>query len=550
MTIQNFLKEHQTKVKATQKLIVRDLDEISKNEIVAYVDEGKESYDVQVVFDNKNNIKITQCDCGLGGICNHIVALIHFIFENKTVKKVIKKPIKKKLTETDSLLETIDNEELRLWFSEILNKNKELAFAFKNKFGNKEIIVDEQQIKQTVQESIASVIGKRKTCETNEVKKIVDALTVSLKPILAVIFSKVNTENDTLLQILINELQTFHYNYYLTSTRVTKFIENLYHEKLKTIFALKNFEEWQKATTYYINLIFSDKIYLNDLTFAENIYKATKENELQRKVVVSHIESQYNLLYKNHKEKFYLLNFEMEHFLIVVFSENHLFEKYHTNFKPKRFQINYNLFLIGELLSCNKLDVAEKYCLEQISNNSNKDYDLPYAKILIEIYKTNKETQKLANILSDFGKYIFKIEDYNFIKEHATEEKFKKYRQAVLTNASYAYQSRDINAFDFYFEIKKLDNKTNDLFDMLKNSHNIEFVNIYKETAHKLDEIKFLKTVLEMSFYYSSKEEIIDEIVNYIIGNVDKVNLKFYLKNIKSYFSNSIYLALEDYLNS
>lgn len=271
---------------------------------------------------------------------------------------------------------------------------------------------------------------------------------------------------------------------------------------------------------------------------------------MQRKHFVKQIENHYTLLHKNHTENFSIINFEIEKLILTVFSENNLLDKYYTNFKPKKFELKYNLYLIEGLLNCNKLEIAEKYCLEQISNNSNKDYDLPYAEILIEIYKTNKETQKLANILSEYGKYFYKIEDYNFIKKYATEEKFKKYRQAVLTNARYAYQSGDINAFDFYFEIKKLDNKTNDLFEMLKNSHNIEFVNIYKETTHKLDEIKFLKTVLEMPFYYSSKEEITDEIVNYIIGNNDKVNLKFYLKNIKSYYNNSIYDALEDYLNS
>ncbi|WP_432671896.1 hypothetical protein [Flavobacterium sp. SM2513] len=52
MTLTTFLKEHQAKLKTTQKLVVRDLDETSKNVFVAYVDENAKSYDVQLILDS------------------------------------------------------------------------------------------------------------------------------------------------------------------------------------------------------------------------------------------------------------------------------------------------------------------------------------------------------------------------------------------------------------------------------------------------------------------------------------------------------------------
>lgn len=134
MTLSIFFKENKNKLKQAQKLRVRDIDKIEKNTYVAYVDEGEDSYDVQIEFDAKKNIKATQCDCDTGGVCIHIVALALFISENKTEKTVVKKAINKKLSETDQILETIDNDTLKIWVSEILNSNKEIAFLFKNKF--------------------------------------------------------------------------------------------------------------------------------------------------------------------------------------------------------------------------------------------------------------------------------------------------------------------------------------------------------------------------------------------------------------------------------
>lgn len=544
MTLPNFLKDHQSKLKSNKSLIVRDLDETEKNIIVAYVDDGNNSFDVQIVFDSKKNIKQTTCDCENGGICNHIVALAHFISEKKTEKTVLKKVIKKKLSETDLLLEKISNDDLRIWISEILTKNKEFAFVFKNHFVSNTEEVTIATIEKTIQESIASIIGKRKKCETNEVKKIVDALNVSLKPYFNVIFSKVNKENYNLLKHIIFKLEEFNYDYYLTSNRILKLVENLYDLQLKNLFNIKDFEEWQNATRFYLNLIFEEKFFNNELVFIQKIYDFSKANELQKKFIVSALENNFQTLYKDLNEEF-LINFEIESFYLTVFLENNLIEKYIHKFKPRRFKNEHNLVLIHELIKINNTDLSEKYCLQQIDGNYKQEYDIPYVKVLISIYKNKNESQKLANILSDYGKYIYTLEDYLFIKENASIEKFKKYRQSVLTNARYAYQSGNIEAFDFYFEIKKLDGKQNDLFEMLNNSHKLEFVNKYKAIAHQLNEINFIKTITNMSFYGTYYKEDLNEIIDYILTKIEKTNLKFYLKNVRPYFSNPIYSALE-----
>jgi len=546
MTLTTFLKEHQTKLKTTQKLTVRDLDETSKNVFVAYVDENSKSYDVQLVLDSKKNIKESTCDCENGGTCNHIIALAQFLAQNKKEKTGIKKPVKRKLSEIDQVLETVDNETLRLWASETLNKNKELAFVFKNNFVPQTIEIDASFIKKTINESITSIIGRRKTIETNEVKKIVDVLNIALKPTFDFIFAKVSKENHELFTTLITEIEGINYQFYTSGSRIKTLVKNVTGEQLKSVFNLKDVAAWQNAVQFYSNLLFQDKFLVLELNLVKSIYDFSKTNEYQQQFVVTALEQNFNILYENNKEFFSLTVFELEHFLLNVFSENKLFEKHVSKFKPRRFQNDHNLLLIFELIKINQLATAEKYCLEQIEQNSKSDYDLPYAKFLILIYKNTNDTHKLANVLSEYGKYIFDIDDYLFIKKHATLEKFKKYRQAVLTNSRYSYQNGNVEAFNFYFEIKKLDDKRTDLFEMLQNAYNLNFVNEYKEIALKLSEVKFITLLSEISFFTNAQAKLVHEIADFVVKNMERDKIIFIIKNLSVYRRNSIILTIEE----
>lgn len=550
MTLVNFLKENQSKLKNSQKLNVRDFDELDTNTFVAYVDQGNESFDVQVKLDSSKKIIETNCDCEENGICNHIIALANFIAENKTEKPILKRIVKKKKTETDEILETLDNESVRIWLSEILNKNKELAFTFKNQFLKNSLEISNELIKNTIQQSIMAIVGKRKKIVTSEVKKIVDNLNVSLKPIIDTIFTKFSIENYQFFKTMVTTLNDFHNNHYLTSNRILKLIENLHETNLKSIFNIKDFNEWQKATSFYINLIFKDKIYLHDIYFAENIYEFSKTNELQKKYVVNLIIEQYEKLNAHFDDNIPYLIIELNNLFLKVFAENNLIEKHITKFKPRKFQNEYNLFLINELVKINNLILAEKYCLEQISNNFYSEFDMPYVKLLIEIYTKTNENSKLTDLLSQYGKFSFSINNYNFVKKNSTEEKFKKYRIAILKNANIEMQNGNEEAFDFYYEVKLQDNKPEAIFDMFITSKNIKMINKYNIIAFNLDKMKFLQTLLNLPLNYTKFKNELNEIVYLITNNIDTINIKFYLNNANKYHKNLIYIELENFFNS
>lgn len=549
MTITTFLKDHNSKIKTAKKLHVRDLDQLNDFETVAYVDDAKESYDVKVVINSRKNIVDTICDCEEGGVCKHIVALVLHLSENKTEKSVLK-PRSKKQTETDTILNALDNDNLRIWISEILNTNKELAFLFKNQFGTKQVVFNSDYIKETVKASLQSVIGKRRTIETNEVKKFVDALTLSTKEVLEhLFFAPITEEKYSLIKILIDELANINANYYISSIKITRFIENIYDTLIKSLFTIKDIDVWEKSVQLYFSFIFEDRFLLFELHQCEKIYEFSKTNENQQKAIVQIVAHNFELILEKSKISHFNLIHELECFIFKIFTENGLFEKYASKFKPRLYQNEYNINLLNALMEIEHFDSVEVYCNEIIERNYQEKYNVPYIKFLIAIHKANNDNKKLAQLYSVYGKFIYDIEVYLFIKENLPLAEFKKYRMSVFSHARNSYQSGDLKAFDFYFEIKKLDGKEEDLFEMLQNSANLSFVNKYKEIAIEIKESKFFTLLFRFGYEYRTNFEDIESIANYIFNKIEKSTIQFYLKQNSTYSYTRFYKKLLELVN-
>ncbi|WP_298143923.1 SWIM zinc finger family protein [Flavobacterium sp.] len=547
MTLNKFLEEYKNKLKLAKKLIVRDLDQTDKDTFVAYVDENKDSFDVQIVFDSKKNIMETNCDCENGGICNHIIALAYFLSEEKTEKVTIKKTPKKKLTEIELVLETVSNDDLRLWLAELLKKNKEIAFIFKNEFDLKSAVIDEATIKKTIQDCISSVIGKRRRIETNELKKVTDSLQIALKPIEDFIFSTaIDGSKYKLVQARTNELVDFKRRYYISSPRVTKLIENIYNNLLLALFNIKDFEVWQTSMEFYYSLLFNNEMYTSDIELCRRIYENSKSNEIQKNAIARFVEQKFNAAHNDAQTDYLGFNDELENLFLNIFLDNDLFAKHYSKFRPRRYHNDYNCTLIAALIKCGQFDKAEEYCIEQINRNVNESYDMPYVNFLIGIYEKKNDVQKLASLLINYGKYIYDIEKYHFIKANASPEKFKKYRQSVLSNARYALQNGNVQAFEFYYDIKKLDGKSSELLQLLKSCSHIEIIDKYKEVALKIDAPRFVKDVCTTTLFYGRNEECITNIATYIYNSVDRKKLKFYFSSLPIYGGrNMIFRTIE-----
>lgn len=549
MTLSKLLEENKNKLKTAKKLTVRDLDQTDEDTFVAYVDENKDSFDVQIVFDSEKNVKETNCDCEYGGICNHIIALAHFLAEKKTEKVIVKKTPKRKLTEIELVLETVSNDDLRLWLAELLKKNKEIAFIFKNEFELKASVIDEATIKKTIQDCIFSVVGKRRKIETNELKKITDALQLALKPIEDFIFSTVIDESKyKLVKALTTEIVDFRRRYYISSPRITKLIENIYNNLVLSLFKISDFDVWQTSMQFYFSLLFEQEMYTTDIELCQSIYEHSKSNEIQKNAIARFVAQQVNAIHVKAQTDYFGFNYELEKLFFRIFIDNNLFDENYSKFRPRSYQNDYNCALIGALIKCRQFEKAEEYCIEQINRNVNENYNIPYVKFLIGIYEERNDVQKLTSLLSSHGKHIYEIEKYLFMQANAPAEAFKKYRVAILNKARYAIQNGSTQAFDFYFEVKKLDGKTFDLLELLRTSYHSGIIDKYKETALQLSESKFVKDVCSMSFYYSTNESDFTNIATYIYNHVERNKLKVYLSSVSAYYRNDVFRIVEQLL--
>lgn len=84
VNIQEFILKNKSLI-LNKKLKVRELNEESKGVFIAFVNEGKESYDVHLSIDDKNELVKQECDCETKKPCLHQVFLAEFISNKKQI---------------------------------------------------------------------------------------------------------------------------------------------------------------------------------------------------------------------------------------------------------------------------------------------------------------------------------------------------------------------------------------------------------------------------------------------------------------------------------
>jgi uncharacterized Zn finger protein len=154
MKVVDAIKSVNTKDKnKAMQLPVRELEQESKGHYVAFVDDGEQSYDVQVSI-QASKITAFTCDCANGEtLCLHKVAVLLAMQENKGTAKTTSttgttKGKKKKLTETEEVMLRIDKEAITGWLSEVFKKNKPLEQLFLLTFSTEEKQYTTEQVKE------------------------------------------------------------------------------------------------------------------------------------------------------------------------------------------------------------------------------------------------------------------------------------------------------------------------------------------------------------------------------------------------------------------
>lgn len=500
LTLKNY-QEYVTKAvfAKAKKLLARDIEIISPNNFVAYVDDGIACYDVAIEFENEK-IKTVTCDCEKGvTFCVHKIALLNFIKNNKPEKAIVDK---KKKSESEIILQDLDELTLRVWVQELFKKNKDFELLFVSEFSKAELIFDKKEIKNIIDKAIKSVIKNKRYIDATELKRIIEVLDISLKPILKFCKDAIaSPETNELLLYIYSELLEFNYEKYISSVKLLRFIEKIYKDINLFVHNIKDKEQWESIVEETIHFIFYKKqLYEMEMDIVYHLYDSIEQKE--RKHYFAGIIFDLFIISCNKNER-YVKKINM--FFLKVFSENDLFKTIYDHFQPMYYENDYNILLLEKLLEIEKYEQAEKIALEQIDRNSNDKYNVGYFQVLKSIYEITKDEKKLALLQMKTIFYEFTIENYISIEKHCEESAFKIFRTKLLAafKRNFNENPKYVKA---YFEIFYHDKKYKQMIENISENTSYELIYAYKDELFTFDKLSFLLalTTIERNSYFSS----------------------------------------------
>ncbi len=529
-----------------KRMVARDMEEVAPNKFLAYVDDAAESYDVSIELDKKE-IKDISCDCpNRLTYCVHKVAFINLLKNKKTsiIKKVI---AKKKQTEAEILLDTIDLDTLRLWMATMFKKNKDIEFLFVNEFSKSEANFTKEDVRIIIDKAIKSVIKNKKKIDATELKKIIDALEVALAPVLK--FCKDNIalpESNELFLFTNSLLFEFHNNMYLNSIKMLRYIEKIYKEINFYIHSLQNQKQWETIVDENVKFLLLEKnIYGMQMETVFHLYDSIDSKE--RKVFFASVIFDIFTIAVN-KETRYIK--EVLLFFIKVLSENDLFSKVYRQFTTLRYENEYNVFLIEKLIEIEKYDLAEQFSKEQIERNSNDKYSVDYLKLLFKIFTITQNESKMASLQMKLIFYDYSLENYQLIHKYVPEVEFKKFRTKLLTHLKRNFYDNPKSG-TAYFEILFWEKKYKLMLENISEYTSYELVYLYKEELFLLDKLNFLIALTKIersSWYYKSDKSSIEyreKFIVWIKEHYDAIMIKTVMLSKSKYETTPLLAAFD-----
>lgn len=517
-------------IKKASKCNVRECDEIGPGQFQAYVDENKQSFDVNITMDNKEVLTYHDCDCGCEAttiFCQHKLALLLSIVGNKKEKRSPGRS--KKSDQLDVLLRDINIDELKAWIKGLLEKNKDLELSFIHQFSNKRESHSPDDLKRLTLDAVKAVIKSRKKAETAEVKKIVDLWTEIHDPFIDRFCADPADELAFLrLNAIINTCEEVTTKINPSGNRLNKYLES---QLLKVIVALNTLEKgniWKTALEYFVNQINKNiklvtSSYLTLLVDTLNT-PANKEGILLIDQLMQGFISA-DLAKSSHVHVYTEALFR-----IVVNSG--LFEKYYQHFRPITFNNEYNKTLITLLIQDGHLRLAEKYCTEQIESNYREEYDILYMQLLKSIYVIEKNDDRLTRILMDLFPVTYDFDDYLFVMDKLkNEEEKKKWRSKLLSRARHTTNNPD--AVNFVFKLADAEKSYKKMIGYINEYVGYSLIVEYAEKMILSDKQGFLQALFRKVDNWYSMDE--DDAVDVIPVLFDILKKHYSMSEIEAY---------------
>ncbi|MTG97200.1 hypothetical protein GJV76_03465 [Myroides sp. BIT-d1] len=330
MTIQEFLKKQSRQdLSKSKKFPVRELELDPKGKYIAFVDDAEHSFDVSIVLDGEVII-VSDCDCHVQeDSCLHKIAVVmaiknKFTEQKRLTKSKQTKGRKAKLTESDELLLQMDKDVLVHWLKEVFKKNKPFEKQFLLTFGKKEISYTPEQVKETTEQVIASVAGKRKTLEAVKIKKILDLLTIALEPVETFVVANINKPIAyKIFSTFLDTLYAFDHRVSHYSKKLGVYVDEYIERFALSINNIQDDKQWRHIVEIQLHRLFELPYLTNkeyDYMLVQYIYLTASHQRMNQYVdLLKEI-----LLAKSSKR--YLFRNDFTQFLLKVSAKHNIYQ--------------------------------------------------------------------------------------------------------------------------------------------------------------------------------------------------------------------------------
>ncbi len=491
------------KINKAKKLSIREFEETEKNRFVCFVDEEAASYDVGITIDAKAEITEYSCECGSKDFCIHALAMGIFMSENKTDKTASRRGSRKKISETELVMEDLNSEELKSWLLEFFKKNKDAEMQFMLSFGQKKKEFSEAEISELIKNAIAFVAGKRKSLTAPEVKKIVDLLTKALEPVEEYLMQNPNKRESIKRFLCLSEqISLYTRKILFAGTRMDTFQKKLRARFIANLNHMKDFDLWKEmaAENWYLFLRSKEAMTFDFYYFIRELYH--DGNSDQKMYIAGLVRDEIKVWMKIGFD----LRTSLKQDLLEIIAENGFFAELQSYFPIERYQNSYNLQVISEIMKID-LKKAEKACKMVIESNVDERFNLPYYEILGKIYETEGCPADMAYIKRKRFWETLSLDDYIFIAENeADAEEFKKFRNRVLAflkNSFFNYKETT----ELYFGILDYEKNYKKMLDVIDSNTPTSVINLYAEKLYLTHKNKFLMAVRSRNEWNSTEED-------------------------------------------
>ncbi|RYZ61561.1 MAG: hypothetical protein EOO14_04710 [Chitinophagaceae bacterium] len=476
---------------------VRECDETSKGTFEAYVDQGEESYDVMLGLGKGKEVVSHRCDCGsTEAFCRHKAALLLHLAGTISKKEPSVKGKKAKQSKVGILLEEVDAESLKTWVRELLEENKDLALAFEKRFEEKKTIYTKAEAEALTTEAIKSVVKNRMRIEISELKKIVALWTSVHQPVVNAYMADVASDAGFwAFHAVLESCLLFDSRVHTNSVKVPNYVQSLLDKSVEPIAQLYTDEAFNTATGYFENLVLAgaNGVRIHYLAHLQKVLTVSSAERLEagtKKLV-----QQYNKALSERRHN----GNEYTKLLFSFVEANGFLPRYLTTFQPIRYDNAFNALLLENLLAAGALDLAESYAKAQIESNIREEYDIPYLKVLQEIYRRKKNDDALADIIEKLLPYTFDFDDYLFLDERKpdTEEK-KKWRTKLLSRAKSAASYGRSDSESFYFRVLSHEKRYKKMVDAIRAETPLKVIVEYFEPMAAADKQGLLRVIINM----------------------------------------------------